>query len=157
VSPWKVILATMVIFACGVFTGVIVTRSEPIALTPLSVAQPAAVTTNKMVAPPLMQLQVQRPEFLKRLDRQLDLTPEQHDQIAKIMKESHDRTNPLWEKIAPQMTDELKRVREEIRQVLTPEQRKKWGDLMRRGRASGAGNGRSNSPSPQPGTSTNSL
>ena len=27
-SPWKVILATMVIFACGVFTGVFVTRTD---------------------------------------------------------------------------------------------------------------------------------
>jgi Spy/CpxP family protein refolding chaperone len=156
VSPWKVILATMVIFACGVFTGVIVTRTEPIALTPLAAPQQTPVTTNKMASLPFMQLQVQRPEFLKRLDRQLDLTPEQHDQIAKIMKESHERTTPLWEKIAPQMSDELKKVREEIRQVLTPEQRKKWGELMRRGRAQGSGNGRQPSQSPPPGTSTNS-
>ena len=138
-SPWKVILATMVIFACGIFTGVFVTRMEPVAPVASSASAPvttntSSTSTNKSPLPVYAQLQLQRPEFLRRLDRQLDLTPEQHDQIAKIMKDSQDRTLPIWEKIAPEMNDELKRAREEIRNVLTPEQRKKWVELMRRGR-----------------------
>jgi Spy/CpxP family protein refolding chaperone len=135
VSPWKVILATMVIFACGVFTGVFVTRTGPVVSAVSPVPQPQSGPTNKAPLPVFAQLQPQRPEFLKRLDRQLDLTPEEHDQIAKIMSASRERTAPLWENIAPQMSDELKRVREEIRKVLTPEQRKKWAELNKRARA----------------------
>jgi Spy/CpxP family protein refolding chaperone len=160
VSPWKVILATMVIFACGVFTGVFVTRVEPAAAAVSPAPQPLLVSTNKMKLPAFAQLQPQRPEFLKRLDRQLSLTPEQHDQMVKIMKASQDRTAPLWEKIAPQMSDELKRVREEIRQVLTPEQRKKWAELNKRSRAPTAGNvhaDRPGRPEESTGPGTNNL
>ncbi len=139
-SPWKVILATMVIFACGVFTGVFVTRTGPVSAAASPAPAPQLVTTNKMPLPSFAQLQVQRPEFLRKLDRQLDLTPQQHDQMVKIMNESRQRTAPLWEMIAPQMGDELKRVREEIRQVLTPEQRKKWAELNKRGHAPFPGN-----------------
>jgi Spy/CpxP family protein refolding chaperone len=157
VNPWKVILATMVIFACGIFTGVFVTRMQPVAaaVSPvvLPAPQPQNGSTNKMKLPAFAQLQPQRPEFLRRLDQQLNLTPEQHDEIAKIMKTSQDRTAPLWEKIAPQMTDELKRVRQEIRQVLTPEQRKKFAELNKRGRGQ-AGN-RPDHPAEGPGPETN--
>ena len=72
-----------------------------------------------------------RPEFLRRLQKQLDLTPAQHEEIAKIMSDSQERSWPLWDKIAPQMKEELKRVHKEIRQVLTPEQQKRWDDLLK--------------------------
>ena len=159
-SPWKVILATMVIFACGVFTGVFVTRTQPLPVAPSTVQQTAVVSTNKVPLPGYAQLQMQRPEFLKRLDRQLDLTPEQHEQMVKIMNASRERTAPFWEKIAPQMSDELKRVREEIHQVLTPEQRKKWAELTKRGRAPGPGNAHADHrdhPDVFPGPETNTL
>jgi Spy/CpxP family protein refolding chaperone len=133
VSPWKVILATMVIFACGVFTGVLVTRTAPVAATAVPAPQPQPASTNKVPLPQFAQLQVQRPEFLRRLDRQWELTPEQHDLIVKIMAASRERTAPIWGEIAPQMQAELKKVRGEIRQVLTPDQRKKWAELNKRG------------------------
>jgi Spy/CpxP family protein refolding chaperone len=127
VSPWKVILATMVIFACGVITGAMVTRTVAVKT---EERPPAASTApTRMAAGPVLQLQ--RAEFFKRLDKQLDLSPEQHDQIGKILKASQERTQPLWDKIAPQMRDELKQVRVEIRGVLTPEQWKKFGEMMK--------------------------
>jgi Spy/CpxP family protein refolding chaperone len=134
----------MVIFACGVFTGVFVTRTEPVAATLAPPQQPLAATTatnvpvvstNRGPLPTFAQLQLQRPEFLKRLDRQLELTPEQHEDIVKIMTASRERTAPLWYAIAPQMRDEMKRIRGEIRKLLTPEQRKKWTELNKRGNA----------------------
>ncbi len=132
-SPWKVILATMVIFACGVITGAMVTRSErpPIAVESAT-NQPVLAVNPRNPAPPGWQMQ--RLEFFKRMEKQLDLAPEQREQIDKIMKESQERTKPLWEQIAPQMGEELKRVRQEVNKVLTPEQRKKMNELMRRGR-----------------------
>lgn len=162
-SPWKVILATMVIFVCGVFTGVFVTRTEPVAATVASPQQPLVaitasnapvVSTNRGPLPAFAQLQIQRPEFLKRLDRQLELTPEQHEDIVKIMTASRERTAPLWYAIAPQLREELKRVRGEIRKLLTPEQRKLWSELNRRGGVMAPGN-RPDPAAKNPGTNSN--
>jgi Spy/CpxP family protein refolding chaperone len=115
----------MVIFACGVMTGAMVTR------TVASKAEdrpPAAVTAPaRMPGGAVAQMQ-------KVLDKQLDLSADQRDQIGRIMKASQERTRPLWEKIAPQMADEIKNVRGEIREVLTPEQWKKFVELMKRNR-----------------------
>ena len=130
-SPWKVILATMVIFACGVITGAMVTRT---AHAPLAATGPA---NPHPPAAPIFQ--GQRAEFLNRLEKQLDLTPEQRDQIARIMKESQERTGRVWNQIAPQIGQELKGAREEIRRVLTPPQRKQFAELMKRNRKADAG------------------
>jgi Spy/CpxP family protein refolding chaperone len=126
VSPWKVILATMVIFACGVLTGAMVSRTVATKSEehPLAVA---AAAPARMPGGAVAQMQ-------RVLDKQLDLSAEQRDQIGRIMKSSQERTRPLWEKIAPQMADEIKNVRGEIRDVLTPEQWKKFVELMRRNR-----------------------
>jgi Spy/CpxP family protein refolding chaperone len=133
VSPWKVILATMVIFACGVITGAIVTRTVAPKIEPALVAAPLPARTP---ATPVLQLQ--RAAFFKQMEKQLDLSAEQRDQISKILKASQERTQPLWNQIAPQMNEELKNVREEIRGVLTPEQRKKFGELLKRNRKNDA-------------------
>ncbi len=144
-SPWKVILATMVIFACGVVTGGLMTRTmatradAPLvsATNSFAVATNSSGATNRpsMVGP---ILQMQRIEFLKKMDKSLDLTPAQHDEIAKIMRTSQERTQPLWSQISPQMTEELKRVREDIREVLTPDQRRKFLEMIRKGRKADA-------------------
>ncbi|MGA2174938.1 MAG: hypothetical protein ABSH38_08160 [Verrucomicrobiota bacterium] len=145
-SPWKVILATMVIFACGILTGALVMKADrPPAIVPPA-PQPLAASLRNP-APPWWQLQ--RLEFFKRMEKQLDLAPEQREQIDLILKESQERTKPLWDQIAPQMTGELKRVRQEVNKVLTPEQRKKMNELTRRGRKSDAGP-LTNSPSWRP-------
>ena len=135
-SPWKVILATMVIFACGVMTGGMVTRTMAPRTEPAMAALPVLPAPVRALAPPMMQMQ--KSAFFKVLDKQLELTGEQRDQIGKIMKASQERTQPLWNQIAPQMNEELKNVREEIRGLLTPEQRKKFVELLKRNRKADA-------------------
>jgi hypothetical protein len=128
VSPWKVILATMVIFACGVITGAMVTRTV---VTRTQERPPAAATNtaSRTAAGPVLQMQ--RADFFKRMDKQLDLSAGQREQIGKILKASQERTQPLWDQIAPQMRDELKQARVEIRGVLSPDQWKKFGEMMK--------------------------
>ena len=135
-KPWKVILAAVVIFGCGALTGAMIFRAGR----PAAVVAPApsvVAVNTKSPAPPGWQLQ--RLQFFKRMEKQLDLAAEQREQIDKIMKESQERVRPLWDQIGPQMGEELKRVREEVSQVLTPPQRKKMNELMRRGRKPEAG------------------
>jgi Spy/CpxP family protein refolding chaperone len=146
----------MVIFACGVMTGAMLTRTLVTKTEPALAALPAPA---RMPAPPLFQMQ--RTNFLKVLDKQLDLTAGQRDQIGKIMKASQERTQPLWNQIAPQMSEEIKNVREEIRGTLTPEQRKKFAELLKRNRkAEGAPPGhplRSNETTTSSASATNAL
>lgn len=137
-SPWKVILATMVIFGCGVVTGALLMKTE---LPRAGVAQELPPHPANSTNPPPPLAQIQRPEFLRRMQKQLDLTPGQRDEIAKIMRASQERNRPLWDQIAPQMREEVKRVREEIRQALTPDQQKKFDEMLkaRPRKADGAG------------------
>jgi Spy/CpxP family protein refolding chaperone len=145
----------MVIFVCGIVTGALLTRTMGLRTEPVigSVAAPA-----KMSAPPMLQMQ--RANFLKVMDKQLNLSAEQRELIGKIMKASQERTQPLWNQISPQMNVELKAVSEEIRAVLTPDQRKKFGDLMKRSRkADGTppGSGLPSRPSGSTTSATNAL
>jgi Spy/CpxP family protein refolding chaperone len=84
------------------------------------------------------------------MQKQLELTASQRDEIAKIMKASQERNRPLWDQIAPQMRKEVKRVREEIRQVLTPVQQTKFDEMLksrpRKAEGAGAAAGRPDRP-----------
>jgi hypothetical protein len=111
VNPWKFILATVLIYGTGVVTGALVTTL---------VERP-----HKAAAKPPQQLtynQIQRAEFLGRLHKQLELTPEQHERIGHILRESNQRTKPYWDPVAAKMKDEIRVVTERIRAELTPEQ-----------------------------------
>lgn len=109
-NPWKFILATVLIYGTGVVTGALVTTL---------VERP-----HKAVKPPqqLTYNQIQRAEFLVRLHKQLELTPEQHERIGHILRESNQRTKPYWDPVAAKMKDEIRVVTEKIRAELTPEQ-----------------------------------
>jgi len=125
VNPWKVILATLVIFGTGVVTG------------GLLVTYAYNNTRQNRPPPPAARVpavtpwQVRLQNLLHRMDAQLNLTPEQRGQIEQIISDSQERTKALWKPIAPQMGREMQHVRDEIRDTLTPEQRKKFDDLTR--------------------------
>jgi len=72
-----------------------------------------------------------RREFLGRMDHQLHLSSEQYDRIAAILLQSQDRTRKIMQSIGPEIQGELRRVRSEIRDELTPEQAEKFEELQR--------------------------
>ena len=83
-SAWKVILATLVIFGAGVVTGgLLVSYAVHANQTP-----PKQVITQSAVNP----WQLRSRELLRRMDRELDLTPEQRKHIEKIITDSQERT-----------------------------------------------------------------
>jgi len=134
VNAWKVILSTLVIFIAGVVTGgLLVTFSSSMVFqalrnqpkppnsanpNPNSNANAAAIQNNPFFA--------RNRDLLRRMDRELELTPEQHQHIETIMADFQERTKTLWKPIAPQMNKEMQLVRNEIRDQLTPEQKKKY-------------------------------
>lgn len=124
-SPWKVILATLVIFCSGLAVGALLVKKT--ARTMMGARSFQNVGTN---APASLWHQQQK-EFLRRMERELGLTTEQRGSIEKILKESQERTKEIREKIAPEMREELKKVREQIRAELTPEQRTKFEEAIK--------------------------
>jgi len=47
------------------------------------------------------------------------------------MREGQERVREIWSLVGPEMQEELQAVREEIRRELTPEQHRKFEQLMR--------------------------
>lgn len=123
-NPWKFILATVLIYGAGVVTGALVTTL---------VERP-----HRAAARPAQQLtysQIQRVEFLVRLQKQLNLTSEQHDRIGHILRDSNQRTKPYWDPVAAKMKEEVRTVTESIRAELTPEQSAKFDIEIKASRA----------------------
>jgi Spy/CpxP family protein refolding chaperone len=126
VKSWRVILSVAVIFGAGMVTGGLLTRSH------LRPATPATAPTAAPGGPPGSGIwRVSRAQFVEKMHRQLDLTPDQCAQVDKIMKASHDRMAKLWEPIAPQANEETCHVREQIQAILTPEQKTKFEDVIK--------------------------
>lgn len=130
-SPWKVILATILIFGAGVLTGSFITKRS--------------FQTAPIIRPPSEDVAGPSPwfvrkEYLHRLEQKLQLTPSQRERIARILEESHERTKNLMRPISPQMQAEVREVRQKIKAELTPEQGVKFEEM--RNRSSKTGDGR---------------
>jgi NACalpha-BTF3-like transcription factor len=122
VNAWKVILATLVIFGAGMVAGNLLgRRANPVE------SAPARESSVPSANPSQLRLW----ELLHRMDRELGLTSEQHENIEKIIAGSQERTRKLWSPIAQEMRKETQSVCEEIRGQLTPDQRKKFDNFAR--------------------------
>lgn len=118
VSPWKVILATLVIFIAGLVTGAVGVHRL------LKQARPPSRTEA-------MHPWMLRDGFRAELDRRLQLTPEQSERIERITREGQERVREISSLVTPEIQAELKAVREEIRDALTAEQRTKFEEMLR--------------------------
>lgn len=126
-NTWKVILATLVIFGAGVVTGGLLVsytvHSNLVVTAPRPISGATVQGTN-----PWMQ---RARDLLRRMDRELDLTPEQHQRIEKLIAESAERTRALWKPIAPQMNKEMQMLHRDIRDELNSDQRSKFDELFK--------------------------
>jgi hypothetical protein len=116
VKIWKVILATIVIFAAGALAGALFVQSR----TP----QPVAA---KPPIPPVLSQQ----RFQQKLRKELQLSGEVTNRIDKIFAESNARIKIIWDLLGPEMQKELREVHENIRAELTAEQREKFQQLLK--------------------------
>jgi hypothetical protein len=109
VKVWKVILATIVIFAAGAIAGGIL------------------VKTLWAPVPEILSRQF----FQARLKRELQLSADQTNRIDKIFSESNERLKIIRGLVAPEEKKELQEVRDSIRAILTAEQREKFEQLLK--------------------------
>lgn len=144
-NSWKIILATVVIFGAGVITGGLLVdhvngkRPDFAAVdqtqTPDSHATNAPAGGHGQNHPPQVPLprlaERLSKEFVRRLDESLHLTPEQREAIAKIVADGQERNHAIWTNVAPQMRKVIQDVNQQIRTQLTPEQLKRFEELMK--------------------------
>lgn len=133
---FRVILATLVIFATGACTGYFLARKP---------ASPAASTGNQSVlsstnAP--SDWNKQRDEMRASLQREIQATDEQMARVDEILAESRKRSREIWQTIKVPMEAEVTRVQEEIRGVLDPGQAAKYEEIMKQRGKRGSGGGR---------------
>jgi hypothetical protein len=126
VNTWKVILATMVIFAAGVVTGGFLVRHIQ---GPDGGSRPRSPASSRVAQP--VSAGGMRFEFLRRIQRDLDLTPEQRERVDKILKESQERARKIMEPVAPEMRLEIQRTKQEFREVLTADQQARFDQLLK--------------------------
>jgi uncharacterized membrane protein len=133
VNNWKVIFATVVIFGAGVVTGGLlvnyVQHSHPKSNNPRrggATAEVHSPATNPSphqadaAKPPRLPEILSKP-FLQRLDEELHLAPDEREAIQKIINDGQN-----------QMRKVVQDARLEIREVLTPDQRKQFDELVKR-------------------------
>jgi len=133
VNTWKVILATMVIFITGAVTGSLLVRNFGSAPAPKTEAatpqQPRAFVPGGAGAAGVVRV-----EFLRRAERELNLTINQRDEVDRIIRESQERTKKLMEPIQPQIREEMQQTKDQFMAVLTPEQKARFEELLKQQR-----------------------
>ncbi|MCU0783752.1 MAG: hypothetical protein MUF81_06830 [Verrucomicrobia bacterium] len=145
-NTWKIIFATLVIFVTGIVTGgLLVSYSDrapqkhrrfwprELTIRRPDIKQPAAAPREAFTPPKLPGTLPQglRLDFLKTLNREIQLTDEQRSRIEQIITEGQERNQQLWNRVLPDMRREMQETKEHIRAVLKPEQVKRFEELMK--------------------------
>jgi Spy/CpxP family protein refolding chaperone len=112
----KAVLLVFVLFVLGIALGSLGTY---------------VVTTRVLAARPQATLARNPAHAMAMFTRDLNLSPDQQNQIQAILNDTRARYAELHEKLDPEYEQVRQQGRERIRQVLTPEQRPKFEDLLR--------------------------
>ena len=129
-NTWKAILAALVIFGAGFVTGNVLNRMTETAKAP---AVPNAARTGAHSSQqPLSLEQLRKVELMGRVQKDLDLTPDQRARIEKIIGDSQARIRDLWDQVAPDIHDEYDDVQKKLCEELTPDQKKRFDELMKK-------------------------
>ena len=115
------ILAALVIFFAGIITGGMMTK----------LYLPATAVSKSNTSVPVNPGLVQRMEFLGRITKQLNLSPQQQEKVNTILNRSQDRSKKLWHQVYPQFQAEFDFTRNEIREILGDKQRTKFEELLK--------------------------
>ena len=73
-----------------------------------------------------------RAKVVDRFSRELNLTPEQRDQLARILDETGQRYQTLHEQVRNQYNEIRQSGRQRIREILTPEQRTRFEEIAKK-------------------------
>ena len=111
-----VVLATVVIFAAGVVTGSLITRK----------------TTRFQIAQPFWGRFEMTRRAVDDMGRRGQLTPEQHIRLDEIIRDHQELIADYFNILEPDVQQVFRKMRENIREELTAEQRKQFEELSRK-------------------------
>ncbi|HEY1717268.1 MAG TPA: hypothetical protein VGH42_03120 [Verrucomicrobiae bacterium] len=142
-NSWKLILATVVIFGAGVFTGGLLVNSVQHSHPKNNNRRQSAngephelqTRTNNLASLPRPRPpEILGDKFVQQLDDALQapLTPDQRVSIEKIIADGQERNHAIWTNNSAQMRAVIQDVRHHIRETLTAGQQKQFEELMRR-------------------------
>ena len=141
-NAWKPILAALVIFAAGVVTGGLTVQIRQ----PHPAPNPGGNAPVKKV--PAMPREAQLRELSRRMQAELDLAPEQRGRIETIVRDSQERMKAVRDEVGKKIGEEFREMRQKIRSELTPDQRKKFAEIMKKPDERDKRDDRSARPSP---------
>lgn len=132
----KVILATIVIFGAGVITGGLLVDhvKHPAYSKPPHPPTSPALSNEMGEMPGQLRAPILNKQFVEQLNDELQLTKDQREQIQKIISQGQQSTHDLWKLVAPQFQLVSRETRQQIRNVLNPDQRKQFEILMKQQR-----------------------
>ena len=85
-----------------------------------------------LAAPPQISEATKRAQKVQRLTQELDLAPEQQKQLEVIMAGVQAQYKAIHQSTEPQINEARLKGREQIRAILTPEQKPKFEDFLKR-------------------------
>lgn len=138
-NPWKLILATVVIFGSGVVLGVVLDYATHSHSRGSHHPAPVVATTNhtaSAVRPIVEVLNLHQPDilrqdFIQKLDDELDLTPAQREALHKIFADGQNQNYAIWTNCAAQSRQVLQDVRQHVREQLNPGQIKQFEKILK--------------------------
>ena len=107
--PWKAATLLAAVFLAGGLLGGAVTRMIP----PMGMSRDPG-------------------GMLKHMTSDLDLTPAQQDSIRAILERYRPAMDSAWSEVRPRIETVRARIRSDIAAQLTPEQRSKYEEMMKR-------------------------
>lgn len=125
VTPWKIIAASLIIFAAGVVTG-----GLTLALGSRFVDRGEWRARSAPPGSP-ERMEAQQRDLLRRMERQLSLNPEQRDLALGILSESHENLHRAWQGVHPATQQEYRKMRARLRDILNPEQQRKFDESFK--------------------------
>jgi len=127
VNFFRVILATLVIFATGAVSGYLVANRKG-SRTPAPTENASMLAGTNAPA----EWNKRRDEMRASLQEEIKATDEQMAKVDEILAASRKRTREIWQTIKVPLEAEVNRVKEEIGGVLDKEQAAKYEEIMKR-------------------------
>jgi hypothetical protein len=151
VSPWKPILAALIIFATGVITGgVLVSYADRMSQKqhhvasrepqrPLNPGPPFNAHDPQNQPRPFNGLANRLPrilteEFVRKLETEIQLTAAQRERVHEIIAAGQARNKDIMDRITPELRWEMIDTQKRIREILTADQLVKFEEFIKQPR-----------------------
>jgi len=137
VNTWKVILATVIIFAAGALTGGLLVRHSQFlqAESPRpengNAVNGSQTNSNRGIKLPAPLMGPLRKDFVDRLQRELKMDQAQRERIERLIIDGQETTRLIWLEVEPDIYHTMVETKDKIRAELTPEQLEKFEELLK--------------------------